>query len=63
MRGPAAASWTSAIGFCATLFSFVISAYPFVEVVNPRAYAAKILGTTLLSPIQFLGQKRWVHYD
>jgi glutamate:GABA antiporter len=43
--------WTSLTGFCATLFSFIISAYPFVDVVNPRAYAAKILGTTLLSNI------------
>jgi amino acid transporter len=43
--------WTSLMGLCATLFSFTISAYPFVDVVNPRAYAAKILGTTLLSNI------------
>jgi amino acid transporter len=43
--------WTSITGLCATLFSFVISAYPFVDVVNPRVYAAKILGTTLLSNI------------
>ena len=43
--------WTSFAGLCATLFSFIISAYPFVDVVNPRAYAAKILGTTLLSNI------------
>jgi glutamate:GABA antiporter len=43
--------WTSIMGLCATLFSFIISAYPFVDVVNPRAYAAKILGTTLLSNI------------
>ena len=35
---------TSLIGFCATLFSLLISAYPFVDVVNPRVYAAKILG-------------------
>ena len=41
--------WTSIAGLCATLFSFLISAYPFVDVVNPRAYAAKILGTTFLS--------------
>jgi hypothetical protein len=41
--------WTSITGLCATLCSFLISAYPFVDVVNPRAYAAKILGTTLLS--------------
>ena len=43
--------WTSIMGLCATLFSFLISAYPFVDVVNPRAYAVKILGTTLLSNI------------
>jgi glutamate:GABA antiporter len=41
--------WTSLIGFCATLFSLLISAYPFVDVVNPKVYAAKILGTTALS--------------
>jgi glutamate:GABA antiporter len=39
----------SIIGFAATLFSLVISAYPFVDVVNARVYAAKILGTTLFS--------------
>jgi hypothetical protein len=27
----------------------LISAYPFVDVVNPRVYAAKILGTTACS--------------
>ncbi len=43
--------WTSIMGFLATLFSFIISAYPFVDVVNPRAYAVKILGTTLISNI------------
>jgi amino acid transporter len=43
--------WTSLTGVCATLFSFLISAYPFVDVVNPRAYAVKILGTTLVSNI------------
>jgi hypothetical protein len=41
--------WTSLIGFCSTLFSLLISAYPFVDVVNPRVYAAKILGTTAYS--------------
>jgi amino acid transporter len=40
---------TSLIGFCATLFSLLISAYPFVDVVNPLVYAAKILGTTAFS--------------
>jgi hypothetical protein len=43
--------WTSITGLCATLFSFLISAYPFVDVIDPRAYAAKILGTTLISNI------------
>jgi glutamate:GABA antiporter len=43
--------WTSLTGVFATLFSFLISAYPFVDVVDPRAYAVKILGTTLLSNI------------
>ena len=40
---------TSLIGFCATLFSLLISAYPFVDVVNPLVYAAKILGTVAVS--------------
>jgi hypothetical protein len=39
------------MGLVATLFSFLISAYPFVDVVDPRAYAAKVLGTTLISNI------------
>jgi hypothetical protein len=43
--------WLSILGFCSTLFSLLISAYPFVDVVNPRIYAAKILGTTLCSNI------------
>ena len=46
---PAWLKWLSAVGFCATLFSLLISAYPFVDVVNPSAYAAKILGTTIVS--------------
>jgi glutamate:GABA antiporter len=50
-RIPRWVRWTSITGFVATLFSFLISAYPFVDVVNPRAYAAKILGTTLISNI------------
>ena len=41
--------YTSIAGLTATLFAFLISAYPFVDVVNPRAYAAKILGTVLAS--------------
>ncbi len=41
--------WISAVGFCATLFSLSICAYPFVNVVNPREYAVKILGAVVLS--------------
>ena len=41
--------WTSIVGLCATLFSLLISAYPFVTVVNPIAYAVKIVGTLLIS--------------
>ena len=46
---PAWLRLTSLIGFCATLFSLLISAYPFVTVVNAGAYAVKILGTTVAS--------------
>jgi amino acid transporter len=48
---PAWLKWLSIVGFCATLFSLLIAAYPFVDVVNPRTYAEKILGTTLCSNI------------
>jgi glutamate:GABA antiporter len=41
--------WTSLAGFCSTLFAFLISAFPFVTVVDARTYAAKVLGTTLVS--------------
>jgi glutamate:GABA antiporter len=40
---------TSAVGFAATCFALLISAYPFVTVVNAKAYAAKILGTIVVS--------------
>jgi amino acid transporter len=46
---PRSLKWTSIVGLCATLFSLLISAYPFVDVVNPVVYAAKITGTLLLS--------------
>ena len=36
-------------GFCASLFSLLISVYPIVDVVSPLAYAAKIAGTVLIS--------------
>ncbi len=43
--------WISAIGLAATVFSLFISAYPFVEVVNAPAFAAKTLGTTFISNV------------
>lgn len=43
--------WVSFVGFCASLFSLLVSVYPFVDVVNPLAYAAKIAGTVVLSNI------------
>jgi len=52
---PAWLRWTSAAGFASTLFSLLISAYPFVSVVNPRIYAAKILATILLSNCAAVG--------
>ncbi|WP_239462062.1 APC family permease [Occallatibacter savannae] len=41
--------WTSVVGLGATLFSLMISAYPFVSVANPLSYAVKIVGTLLVS--------------
>ena len=46
---PAWLKWTSVVGLCATVFSLLISAYPFVDVVNPMAYAAKIVCTLVVS--------------
>jgi glutamate:GABA antiporter len=43
--------WVSLVGFCASLFSLLISTYPFVDVVNPLAYAAKIAGTVVVSNV------------
>jgi amino acid transporter len=47
--------WTSAAGFLSTLFSLLISAYPFVSVVNAHVYAIKILSTILLSNLIAFG--------
>ena len=44
---PAWLKWTSMVGLGSTIFSLLISVYPFVDVVNPMAYAAKI-GCTLV---------------
>jgi glutamate:GABA antiporter len=43
--------WVSLAGFCASLFSLLISTYPFVDVVNPLGYAAKIAGTVVVSNV------------
>ncbi len=48
-RLPRWVAWTSAVGFLFSVFSFVLTAYPYVDVVDKRAYAAKILGATLLT--------------
>lgn len=47
-RIPRWVACTSAIGFLFTIFALCMTAYPFVDVVDARAYAAKILGTTAL---------------
>ena len=52
---PAWLKWTSVVGLCATIFSLLISAYPFVDVVNPMAYAAKIVCTLLVSNVVACG--------
>jgi glutamate:GABA antiporter len=40
---------TSVAGAISTLFSLLISAYPYVTVVDARTYAVKIIGTVLVS--------------
>lgn len=46
---------TSVAGAISTLFCLIISAYPFVNVVNARTYALKIVGTVLVSNCIALG--------
>ena len=48
---PAWLKWISFVGFCASFFSLLLSVYPFVIVVNPLAYGAKIGGTVLISNV------------
>jgi amino acid transporter len=50
-RLPTWVAVTSAIGFAFTVFCLILEAYPFIDVANPRTYAAKIVGTTLLTNI------------
>ena len=52
-------AWATGVGFVFTVFCFVMTAYPFVEVVDARAYAAKILGTTVLANAVGYGFYRW----
>jgi amino acid transporter len=55
--------WVALVGFLATLFSLLISTYPFVDVVDPRSYALKISGVTLISNAAglcfYLMRSRW----
>jgi amino acid transporter len=54
-RMPGWLKWICGVGFCATLFSLLISIFPFVEVVNPWAYGGKILGTVVVSNLIAVG--------
>jgi hypothetical protein len=47
--------WTSAAGFLSTLFSLLISAYPFVRVISPRIYTLKIAATIVTSNLIAIG--------
>jgi amino acid transporter len=52
---PAWLKWTSVVGLGSTVFSLLISVYPFVDVVNPMGYAAKIGCTLVLSNLVAYG--------
>lgn len=52
---PLSLKLTSIAGGISTLFSLIISAYPFVNVVDALAYAIKIVGTVLVSNCVALG--------
>jgi amino acid transporter len=52
---PGWVAWTSGVGFLFTVFAFAMTAYPYVDVVDAKTYAAKILGTTLLANLVGLG--------
>jgi glutamate:GABA antiporter len=47
--------WVCGVGFCSTLFSLLISAFPYVDVVNRWAYAGKIVGTVVVSNLIAVG--------
>src|SRR5215472_7373672 len=46
---PSWLKWVALAGLCASLFSLLISIYPFVDVLNPLEYGVKIAGTVLVS--------------
>lgn len=52
---PAWLKWTSAVGLASTLFSLLISAYPFVRVVSAEGYALRIVGTIVASNLIAIG--------
>ena len=43
-RLPRWVAWSSGVGFLATSFTFFLTAYPFVDVVNAKGYAARFWG-------------------
>ena len=51
--------WVCGVGFLATLFSLLISVFPFVDVVNPWMYGGKILGTVVVSNLVAVGFYYW----
>jgi amino acid transporter len=50
-RIPAWVAVLCAVGFCATLFSILTAAYPFVDVPNPLQFGIKIILATILTNV------------
>jgi amino acid transporter len=50
-RIPAWVAVLCAVGFCATLFSCITNAYPFLDVANPLQFGVKIIVTTILANV------------
>ncbi|MEO7028149.1 MAG: APC family permease [Acidobacteriaceae bacterium] len=63
-RLPKWLKWVAGVGFCATVFSLLISTYPIVDVAKPKAFATKLIVTTLFSNTLGLGylklRSRWL---
>jgi amino acid transporter len=51
--------WVCGVGFCSTLFSLLISVFPFVDVVNRWVYGGKIVGTVVVSNLVAVGFYGW----